>query len=181
MSNVKAPEGNAIELLKADHKEVKALFGRFEDTEDSNEKYSIMGQAINELKVHVAIEEELFYPAIREEAGLDIMSEAEVEHHVARLLIAELDAWAAEDDEELRNARFKVLVESVRHHIKEEEGQMFPRIEESGIDLDALGAQLSERRTQLKSEGVPPDAEHELISQAGIDESDSGLIPLLEP
>jgi len=181
MSNVNAPERNAIELLKADHKAVKALFGRFEDTEDSNEKYSIIGQAIRELKIHVAIEEELFYPAIREEAGIDIMSEAEVEHHVARLLIAELDAWGAEDDEEFRNARFKVLAESVRHHIKEEEGQMFPRIKESAVDLDALGAQLSERQTQLKNEGVPPDAEHELISHAGSDESESGLIPLLEP
>jgi hemerythrin superfamily protein len=170
MAKAKPSDNNAIEELKADHKTVKALFDRFDD-DKSEDKQSIMDEAINELKIHATVEEELFYPAVREEAGEDIMNEAEIEHHVARILIAELDK-ASEDDEDRRSARFKVLAESVRHHIQEEEGEMFPRIEESGIDLDALGERLMERKTELKDEGVPPDSEHKMIAQ--FDNGESG-------
>jgi len=153
---------NAISLLKNDHKTVKGLFEKFEAAEESSEKENIIAEAIEELKVHATVEEEIFYPAIREEVGDDLMNEAEVEHHVARMLIAELDQ--STEDEEYRNAKFKVLAEAVKHHIKEEEGQMLPSAEELDMDFDALGEQMVQRKEELKSEGVPPDAEHEMLS-----------------
>src|SRR5436189_5884142 len=81
-------ETNAISLLKEDHEKVKDLFEKFEAADDSSEKQNIIAETIEELKVHATIEEEIFYPAIREEVGDDLMNEAEVEHHVARMLIA---------------------------------------------------------------------------------------------
>src|SRR5437762_12372102 len=112
-------ETNAISLLKNDHETVKDLFEKFESAEDSSEKQNIIAEALQELKVHATIEEEIFYPSIRQEMGDDdLMNEAEVEHHVARMLIAELDQ--STEDEEYRNAKFKVLAEAVKHHIKEE-------------------------------------------------------------
>jgi len=157
---------NAISMLEKDHETVKALFDRFEDAEDSAEKQSIISEAIQELKIHATVEEEIFYPAIRKEEGEseveeNVLNEAVVEHHVARMLIAELDE--AGEDEEYRNARFKVLSEAVRHHIKEEEGKMFPQAKDLDLDFDSLGQQMMERKEELISEGVPPDSEHESV------------------
>ena len=89
----------------------------------------IAATAIEELKVHAAIEEELFYPAVRQQIDDEdgIIPEADEEHHVAKLLIAELEKMTG--DEEHWEAKFMVLGESVRHHIKEEEGRCFPKRE----------------------------------------------------
>jgi len=161
MSKAKS-ETNAISMLKKDHETVKALFDKFEDADSSAEKQKIITDAIHELKIHATIEEEIFYPALRNELEEDIMNEAEVEHHVARMLIAELDE--SNDGEEYRNARFTVLAEAVRHHIKEEEGQMFPQAKDRDTDLESLGEQMMQRKEELESEGVPEDSEHQMVT-----------------
>src|ERR1700730_8556870 len=102
------PEKHAIAVLKKDHDIVKELFNNFEKAETAAEKEKIIGQAVNELKIHATIEEEIFYPTVRKHVGKDIMNEADEEHHVARVLIAELDANAAPDH---RHAKFTVLAE----------------------------------------------------------------------
>src|SRR5262245_58675535 len=115
---------NAIELLKEDHEKVKDLFDEFEDADGNQEKLRIAKAAIQELKIHSAIEEEIFYPEVRkamEEDEENIMEEAEQEHHVAKVLIAELDQ--IDEMNETYEAKFIVLAENIRHHIKEEEGE----------------------------------------------------------
>jgi len=153
---------NAISMLKKDHQTVKGLFEQFEDAKDPAEKQNIISEAIQELKIHATIEEEIFYPAIRGEMEEDILNEADVEHHVARMLIAELDE--SNDDDAYRDARFTVLAEAVRHHIKEEEGQMLPKAENLDLDFDSLGEQMMQRKEELESEGVPADSEHEMVA-----------------
>src|ERR1044071_2465391 len=117
---------DAIELLKADHKEVKKLFDEFEEGKDQEAKAQAAKKAIQELKIHTVIEEEIFYPAVRGaiEDDENIMNEAQEEHNVAKMLIAELEQMDPENEH--FEAKFMVLAESVRHHIKEEEGEMLP-------------------------------------------------------
>ncbi|PWU10947.1 MAG: hemerythrin HHE cation-binding protein, partial [Terriglobia bacterium] len=119
------PEKHAIAILKKDHDTVKELFDEFEKADSSAEKEKIITKAVHELKIHAVIEEEIFYPAVRKHVGSKVMQEADEEHHVARVLIAELDAGGSKNDH--RDAKFKVLAESVRHHIKEEENEMLPK------------------------------------------------------
>jgi Hemerythrin HHE cation binding domain len=156
------PENHAISILIKDHDKVKALFDRFEKSESATEKEKIIGEATIELKIHAAIEEDIFYPAVRKQLGRDLMNEADEEHHVARLLIAELDRDGRRDDH--RDAKFTVLAESVRHHIKEEEGEMLPKAKGLEMDFEALGRQMLARKQQLKRDGVPPDAEHAMVA-----------------
>src|SRR5438270_10279387 len=92
------------------------------------------------------------------------MNEADEEHHVARVLIAELDRGARRDDH--REAKFTVLAESVRHHIKEEEGEMLPKAKGLEIDFEALGQQMLARKKALQRDGIPPDAEHKMVAAA---------------
>ena len=120
------PEKHAISILKKDHDTVKDLFEQFEKAESSTEKERIITKAVNELKIHAAIEEESFYPTVRKHVGSDLMNEADEEHHVAKVLIAELDLNGGGGDH--RMAKFTVLAESVRHHIKEEELNLFNRV-----------------------------------------------------
>jgi len=90
------------------------------------------------------------------------MNEADEEHHVARVLIAELDRDGRRNDH--REAKFTVLAESVRHHIKEEEGEMLPKVKGLEIDFEALGEQMLARKQQLKRDGIPDDAEHAMVA-----------------
>src|SRR6185503_2552631 len=112
------PEKHAIAILLKDHDTVKDLFDKFEKAKSAAEKEKIIATALTELKIHAVIEEEIFYPAVRSHVGKDIMNEADEEHHVARILIAELDRDGRANDH--RDAKFTVLAENVRHHIKEE-------------------------------------------------------------
>ena len=109
------PEKHAISILMKDHDTVKELFERFEKSESAAAKEKIIAEALTELKIHAAIEEEIFYPAVGKQVGKDLMNEADEEHHVARVLIAELDRDGRGDDH--RDAKFTVLAESVKHHI----------------------------------------------------------------
>ena len=147
---------DAVTLLKHDHQEVQALFDQYdelaeaEDTPDE-QKQQLAEQICAMLTVHAQVEEEIFYPAARrsfDEPGL--IDEATVEHATAKDLIAQIQDGSP--DEELYDAKVKVLGEYIRHHVKEEEGEMFPKARKSDLDLADLGAQMAERKQELMAE-----------------------------
>lgn len=153
---------NAIALLKADHKKVKELFDAFEDTEDSSEKQQIAEEAMKELRVHAAVEEEIFYPAVRKALGqeqADTMDEAEEEHRVAKTIIEELSEMNSDDEH--FEAKFTVLSENVRHHIKEEESEMFKEARETDVDMAELGEAMLARKEQLMADDSELEAAEE--------------------
>lgn len=155
---------DAIAILKKDHEKVKGLFDDFEKAEKLAQKKKIVSEAIMELKIHATIEEELFYPSLRgkQKVDQDLLSEADEEHHVAKLLIAELEQMDGKEDH--YDAKFTVLAENIKHHVKEEEGELFPQARKTDIDFEALGKKLLARKQQLKKNGVPPCAEEIMIS-----------------
>jgi hemerythrin-like domain-containing protein len=139
---------DAVSMLREDHRKVKELFQQFEEATDTATKREIAQQAIKELKVHAALEEEIFYPAVRREIDEEEkIDEALEEHHVAKLLIAELSKMKPADEH--FDAKFKVLAESVKHHIQEEEGEMIPEVE-SEIDEQGLGQKMAQRKETLE-------------------------------
>ena len=143
---------DAIALLKADHQEVSELLERFEKAR-SNTKQKIAQQICNALTVHAQIEEEIFYPAAREalgDEGEDLLNEAKVEHESLKELIAKIEGSGSDD--ELFDANVKVLGEYVKHHVKEEQNEIFPKCRKSDMDLKALGEELAERKKQLMNE-----------------------------
>jgi hypothetical protein len=158
------PARHAISIILKDHEKVKDLFDRFEKADSSAERERLLTEAVTELKIHAVIEEGIFYPTVRKHVGKDLMNEADEEHHVARVLIAELDATGRENDH--RDAKFKVLAESVRHHIREEENEMLPKAKELETDFEALGQQILDRKEELKEDGIPADAEHAMVRKA---------------
>ena len=168
-------ENDAIGMLKRDHDRVKTLFEQFETAERKAEKQKIAKQAIQELRVHSAIEEELFYPAVREHLKNGVMNEADEEHHVAKLLIAELDAMNADNDH--FDAKFTVLAESVRHHIKEEENDMLPKARDLPIDFLALGEKMERRWAELQATGLPPTPEDTMVRKVRT----KGPVPEIKP
>jgi hemerythrin superfamily protein len=155
---------DAINVLKQDHDKVEGLFNDFKKAERLSQKKKIAAEAIMELKIHAAVEEELFYPSLRgeEKVDQDLLNESDEEHHVAKLLIAELEQMNGSEDH--YDAKFTVLAENIRHHVKEEEGKLFPQARKTEVDFDALGRQLLARKKQLKKDGVPPCAEEKMIA-----------------
>jgi len=121
---------DAITLLKNDHKTVEKLFKRFEKAGDDSDKTKreVVDAIIQELSVHAAIEEQVFYPAVREALPDldDTVLEALEEHHVAKWTLSELAAMSP--DHERFDAKVTVLIESVRHHVEEEESELFPDV-----------------------------------------------------
>lgn len=147
-SSTDAPR-DAIALLKQDHRAVEALFAEFEDADES-EQSELATRICQMLTVHTQIEEELLYPQAKEafdEEEDEMVYEAEIEHGSAKELIAKIEASTPEDPE------FKplvtVLMEYVKHHVKEEEKEMFPALKETELDLKELGSQLAQRKMQL--------------------------------
>lgn len=141
---------DALQLLREDHKHVKELFKQFEDADDSRTKGRIVGEALTALEVHAEVEEEIFYPAVRKEANSDDgqMDEAEEEHHVVKLLLAELRKMKPTAGR--YDAKFTVLSENVKHHIDEEESEMLPKAAELGMArLNELGVAMEQRKLQL--------------------------------
>jgi len=157
-----APPLDAIALLMQDHKEVKALFKRYdklvEDEAEDDEKQSIARQICTMLTAHATAEEEIFYPAARDALGEeeDLVDEATVEHASAKDLIAQIEA--SSPDEELYDAKVKVLGEYIDHHVKEEEGEMFPKVKKAKLDLAALGEEIAARKEEILDE-LAADAE----------------------
>ena len=157
-SKASAPKGgetDAIAMLVADHKQVKALFEEFKnikDDGDDDQKAALVEQICAALTVHAELEEEIFYPAAREQIGdEDLMDEAEVEHAGAKDLIAQLESMEPGDD--LYDAKVTVLGEQIDHHVKEEEGDMFPKVKKAKVDTAALGAEMAARKQEL----APPE------------------------
>lgn len=143
-------KNDAIALLTADHKKVKDLFEQFEGLSDRSKvnKKKIADQICMELTVHAQVEEEIFYPAVRKPIkDDDLMDEAVVEHASAKELIAQISEMDPGDD--LYDAKVKVLSEQIDHHVEEEEGEMFPKVRKSGVDLAELGEQMAARKEEL--------------------------------
>ena len=140
---------DAIALLKADHKEVKAMVEQFKKSRSESTQAKLAQQICAALKVHSQIEEEIFYPAARDalKKGGELIDEAEVEHTSVKELIAKIEGGSPGDD--LWEAEVKVLGEYVNHHVKEEEGEIFPKVRKTKLDLVAIGERLAERKASL--------------------------------
>lgn len=138
---------SVLTMLKADHKKVKELFAEYEEATPRKQQ-GIAQTTIQELEIHAELEEELIYPAIRKGTKDDtLMNEATEEHHLVHVLIAELKEL--EPSDATFKAKFTVLGELVKHHVKEEEGEMFPKAQKAKIDWEALKAEVMERKEQL--------------------------------
>ncbi|MES3023450.1 MAG: hemerythrin domain-containing protein [Pseudomonadota bacterium] len=147
---MKSTPHDAVAMLIADHKKVKGLFKQYEELSDRSlsSKKRLADEICNELTVHTQVEEEIFYPAIRKPIhDEDLMDEATVEHASAKDLIAQIGDMDPSDD--LYDAKVKVLSEQIEHHVKEEEGEMFPKVRKSGVDLVALGERMAARKDEL--------------------------------
>jgi hemerythrin-like domain-containing protein len=150
--SVKAPD--AIALLKKDHATVSAMFEQYDKLGDKAlaKKLKLARTICKELKVHTQIEEEIFYPATREALPKedDLLDEAQVEHDGAKKLIAELDAMMPGDD--LFDAKVTVLSEYIKHHVKEEHEEMFPKVRKTKLDLNEIGMRLAFRKAELSKQ-----------------------------
>jgi len=149
---------DAITLLKQDHRTVEKLFKQFEKAGENahKTKRKIVDQVIEELAKHAAIEEQVFYPAVREEVKdiEDNVLEALEEHHVVKWTLSELEGMSPEH--ERFTAKMTVLMESVRHHVEEEEGEMFPEVRKA-LGRKKLGT-IGDRMESLK--GIAPTRPH---------------------
>ena len=149
------PEADACTFLDTDHKAVKKMFKAYEEltqskARDVDQKKRELAQEIcQELTVHATIEEEIFYPALREALKeTDALAEAEVEHAGAKYLIAQIEAMDQAD--EMFDAKVKVLGEYIDHHVKEERNQIFPKARAArGLDLVAMREELQSRKEVL--------------------------------
>ena len=141
---------DAVALLKADHDKVQQLFKDFSNASGSGRKEKLAREICRELTVHAQIEEEIFYPACKGKVEEDLLKEGYVEHDAAKVMIAEIEAGEPSDD--FYDSKVKVLCEEIDHHIKEEERRMdglFAQAKKAGLDMDALGKQLAERKAEL--------------------------------
>jgi len=143
---------DAVALLKADHRAVEELFEKYEATRGSTNKAKLAQQICLELTIHATIEEEIFYPAVREAIKeTDLLDEAEVEHASAKDLIAQIQD--AEDIDEMFDAKVKVLGEYIDHHVKEERNEMFPKARAAkGLDLVTMRELMAARKEELMAE-----------------------------
>ena len=140
----------ATALLKADHRRVSELFDQYEHTRSPAKKKTLVASICMELGIHAKAEEEIFYPAVK--AALkdkEMVPEAIVEHASLKELMAQVEG--KEPDGEMFDAKIKVLSEYVKHHVKEEETEMFPKARKTKLDMKALGAQIAARKDELKA------------------------------
>jgi hemerythrin-like domain-containing protein len=158
MPKTEAKAASAIDLLEEDHEKVKKAFKQFEkmDRSDAEGCRELVETVCAELRVHTTVEEEIFYPAVREAIeDEDLMNEAAVEHETAKMLIEQLENMEPDDPNYF--ATFTVLGEYVMHHVKEEEGEMFPEAKKAKqLDLEALGEQMQARKEELTAEMQQP-------------------------
>jgi hypothetical protein len=166
------------DLLKEDHRKVQELFRKFENADDDESKLEIARQALRELVIHATVEEDMVYPAVTEEIDdKEKVEEAYEEHHVAKFLISELAKMRP--GSEHSDAKFKVLSEMVKHHIKEEESQILPKLD----DDEMFAEQVIERKEELtkkmqspRSLGASLNASIGKSPQAGADNPENGGI-----
>ena len=152
-----AGENDAIDMLTEDHQRVSDMFEEYEsvkDDEDDGDKTQRVQEICLELTIHSTVEEEIFYPAAREalgDDGADLLDEAEVEHSSVKDLIVQLSE--SQPGEDLYDAKVKVLGEYVKHHVNEEEGELFPKLREAeDFDVEAIGDEMAERKQELREE-----------------------------
>jgi len=139
---------DATALLRADHKLVSSLFAEYEKARSSSKKKHLVSQICTELTVHAQVEEEIFYPAVKLALKDDeLVPEASVEHATLKALIAQVEG--VEPEGEMFDAKIKVMSEYVKHHVKEEQNEMFPKAKSTRLDMVELGAKLSERKAEL--------------------------------
>ena len=144
---------DAIAMLKADHKKVSGLFERFEKSRAASTKKKLVLEICRELTVHTTLEEEIFYPAVK--AALrdkELVPESNVEHATVKDLISQVSG--VESGGEEYDAKLKVMSEYVKHHVKEEQNEMFPLARKTPLDMGALGAQMAARKAELLAAGV---------------------------
>lgn len=143
---------DAFDLLQDEHRRIEDLFEQFDGETNQRVRDRIAAQALEELTVHAAIEEELFYPAVREahpdEVTTEMMNKALEEHYLAKILIAELESMGPAD--QAFEAKFQVLAETVGHHMREEEAEVFPKAKEADTtNWVRLGDRMRGRRQEL--------------------------------
>jgi hemerythrin superfamily protein len=141
---------NAIELLKEDHRKVEHLFGKVKATEEDEHK-ELFEKIKAELDVHTHIEETIFYPKMKEEKELeDIIAEGYQEHYQAKTLLRDISNLV--EDSDAFEPKLKVLMENITHHVQEEEGKMFPKIEEifDETTLEELGKEMEAEKQNFK-------------------------------
>jgi hemerythrin superfamily protein len=175
---------NAIQLLKADHREVEGLFKTFKSSKSAAEKQSLAKKICEALKIHMRIEEEIFYPAfIQATDNKELHNEALVEHEGAKRLIEDIEDSGPSDP--LFDARIKVLAEMIKHHVKEEERftGMFLKARVAGMDLQALGVLLEARKQELsqapkkRRTKTPPETQAAFMGAAALARSRSAKVP----
>ena len=138
----------ATAMLRADHKRVSGLFDLYEKTRSSSRKKEIVSEICAELGLHAQVEEEIFYPAVKQALeDKELVPEATVEHATLKDLIAQVEGM--EPDGEMFDAKIKVMSEYVKHHVREEQNEMFPKAKGTKLDLMALGAQMAARKEEL--------------------------------
>lgn len=143
---VRSPD--ALALLRTDHKTVSDLFARFEKTRSPQQKQALCEEICTALTVHAQIEEEIFYPAVQQSIkDRALIPEARVEHESLKTLIAQVQQGGPED--EMFDARMQVLSEYVKHHVKEEQNEIFPKVKAARLDTADLGVQLEQRKQEL--------------------------------
>jgi len=145
---------DAIALLTRDHRHVEKLYRQFEkakNADDEHTKADVVRQICTALRAHAEIEEEIFYPAVRESIEQqDMMDEAEVEHGEIKRIVEDLENSSPSED--LYDAKVTVLIEYVKHHVQEEEGQMFPKVRKAKLDLEELGQEMAARKQKILSQ-----------------------------
>ena len=148
-----------LQLLTAEHREVKAMFQHYHRLAEAggkgDERMLLASQICVALTLHTQVEEEILYPAAR--AALlhdgELVDEAYVEHASAKSLVSQVKTMTS--DQPLFDARVKVLGEYVDHHVREEENELFPRVRKAALDLQDMGARMAERRKQLMAMPEP--------------------------
>jgi hemerythrin superfamily protein len=147
---------DALTLLETDHQKVKKLMGEIEKTTERAVKTrdELFSRLVQELTIHEKIEEQIFYPAVKEQATSkkleEIVTESYEEHHFVNVVIAEIKETPFDAEEWA--AKFKVMMENIEHHaFEEEEGEMFPKVRKifSKAELEELGAAMEDLKQQL--------------------------------
>jgi hemerythrin superfamily protein len=144
---------DAIGMLKADHAAVSRLFTEYENSRSVPNKKALVAKICTALSVHAQIEEEIFYPAVKSALKDKLLvPEATIEHASVKDLIAQIES--AEPDGEMYDAKVKVLSEYVKHHVQEEQNEMFPKVRASSLDMVELGERMQARKDDLLTQAA---------------------------
>ena len=142
---------DAIALLRADHKAVDALFAEYKKARAPSKKKQLVSKICTELSVHAQVEEEIFYSAVKQALkDKELVPQAIVEQATMKDLIAQVEG--IEPDGEMFDAKINVLSEYVKHHVKEEHNEMFPKAKTTKLDMLELGRRMAERKKALLAE-----------------------------